>query len=315
MDVADVVRSVVRGLGPRLTDAGPALGLRLAPAPVCGDPTRLAQVGTNLLTNAVKFIPVGGRVAVTTDVVADSVRLTDGDGVPGISDGELPRVFDRYFRGRGSAANDGAVEAANACWGGAPVGSPGRAVEDDAATVPRGSREAGTRAQRHGPLSWVAVLLAGSVCIAVVVAVESVARVPDSGHAALDEWVPWLLPAARLAGDLAAAGDLAGCAVGRVRGSPAAGPPGGGPQHGLLAGLVPRAGGRRRAHCVRCVVAPPPGPWAPESGQAGAFWRIAAIELLVFAITLGRAVGLSRTPAPVHAPTEVESSLPVPSAR
>ncbi|MFC7571321.1 sensor histidine kinase [Klenkia terrae] len=124
VDVADVVRSVVRGLGPRLTDAGPALGLRLAPAPVCGDPTRLAQVGTNLLTNAVKFIPVGGRVAVTTDVVADSVRLTDGDGVPGISDGELPRVFDRYFRGRGSAANDGAVEAANACWGAPRSGRP-----------------------------------------------------------------------------------------------------------------------------------------------------------------------------------------------
>ncbi|CCH87043.1 Copper resistance D protein (fragment) [Modestobacter italicus] len=78
--------------------------------------------------------------------------------------------------------------------------------------VPSGTREAATKAQRHGPLSWVVVLLAGSVCVAVVVAVGSIARVPGSGLAALDEWVPWLLPAARLAGDLAAAATV-GCLV------------------------------------------------------------------------------------------------------
>ena len=135
VDVADVVRSVVAGLGPRLTDAGLTLDPRLAPAPVCGDPTRLAQVVTNLLTNAMKFVPAGGRVTLTTDVVADRVRLTVRDDGPGIPDGELPRVFDRYFRGSGAGANGsgvglavvaalvqahgGAVEAANACGGGA----------------------------------------------------------------------------------------------------------------------------------------------------------------------------------------------------
>lgn len=135
VDVADVVRSVVAGLGPRLTDAGLTLDPRLAPAPVCGDPTRLAQVVTNLLTNAMKFVPAGGRVTVTTDVVADRVRLTVRDDGRGIPDGELPLVFDRYFRGSGAGANGsgvglavvaalvqahgGAVEAANACGGGA----------------------------------------------------------------------------------------------------------------------------------------------------------------------------------------------------
>lgn len=82
--------------------------------------------------------------------------------------------------------------------------------------VPSGTREAATREQRHGPLPWVVVLLAGSVCVAVVVAVGSVARAPGSGLAALDGWVPWLLPAARLAGNLAAAatvGCLAAAAV------------------------------------------------------------------------------------------------------
>jgi putative copper export protein len=54
---------------------------------------------------------------------------------------------------------------------------------------------------------------------------------------------------------------------------------------------------------------------ALASGQAGAFRRIAAVELLVFAVTFGLAVGLSRTPAPVHAPAEIEMSRPAPLAR
>ena len=135
VDVVDVVRSVAAGLGPRLADAGLTLDTRLVPAAVCGDRTRLAQVVTNLLTNAVKFVPAGGRVTISTDVVADQVRLTVRDDGPGIPEGELPRVFDRYFRGSRAAANGsgvglavvaalvaahgGAVEAANGCAGGA----------------------------------------------------------------------------------------------------------------------------------------------------------------------------------------------------
>lgn len=81
-----------------------------------------------------------------------------------------------------------------------------------AGVVPSGTREAATTAQRNGLLPWLVVLLAGSICVAVVVAVGSVARVPGSGLAALDPWVPWLLPAARLVGDLAAAATV-GCLV------------------------------------------------------------------------------------------------------
>ena len=102
--------------------------------------------------------------------------------------------------------------AADTDGAGAPVPPSGRAVEDDAGMVPSGTREAAMKAQRHKALPWVAVLLAGWVCVAVVVAVGSVARVPGSGLAALDGWVPWLLPAARLAGDLAAAATV-GCLV------------------------------------------------------------------------------------------------------
>ena len=156
VDLADVVRSVTVGLQPRLADAGLTLDTRLAFAPVCGDRTRLAQVVTNLLTNAVKFVPAGGRVAVSTEVGADRIRLVVRDDGPGIPDGELPRVFDRYFRGSRARANgsgiglavvaalvqahDGAVDAANAPDGGAVI----------TVSLPSAPPDAGASAVRRG---------------------------------------------------------------------------------------------------------------------------------------------------------------------
>ena len=77
-----------------------------------------------------------------------------------------------------------------------------------AAAVPAPPREARRRA-----LLWVALpAVAAAVCLAVVVAVGSITRVPGSGLPALDVRVSWLLPAARLVGDLAAAATV-GCLV------------------------------------------------------------------------------------------------------
>lgn len=117
VDIADVVRSVTAGLQPRFAEAGLRLDTRLAPAPVYGDRTRLAQVVTNLLanlltnllTNAVKFVPAGGRVTVSTGDDADRVHLIVRDDGPGIPEGELPRVFDRYFRGSRARANGSGI--------------------------------------------------------------------------------------------------------------------------------------------------------------------------------------------------------------
>ena len=109
VDVAEVVRSVVTGLRPGLADAGLALDLRLSPAPVLGDRTRLAQVVSNLLTNTMKFVPAGGRVTITTSVSDDHARMTVRDDGPGIPPDELPRVFDRYFRGASGRANGSGI--------------------------------------------------------------------------------------------------------------------------------------------------------------------------------------------------------------
>lgn len=79
----------------------------LQPAFVYGDPARLHQVITNLLSNAVKFTPPGGRVTVTVSAQDKDVRLVVADTGPGIEADELPRIFDRFWRGRNAANSAG----------------------------------------------------------------------------------------------------------------------------------------------------------------------------------------------------------------
>lgn len=107
-----------------------------------------------------------------------------------------------------------AARPAEATTGRAATRTPacGRSVEDDAGTVGSTTQEATTGDRRHWRLLCTVVLVAAAVCAAVLVAVGSIARVPGSGLAALDVRVSWLLPAARLAGDLAAAATV-GCLV------------------------------------------------------------------------------------------------------
>ena len=64
--------------------------------PVAGDPGRLQQVAWNLLTNAIKFTPAGGRVEVRLAHRGDHVELAVKDTGAGIPDDFLPHVFERF---------------------------------------------------------------------------------------------------------------------------------------------------------------------------------------------------------------------------
>jgi len=63
---------------------------------VLGDPDRLLQVVSNLLSNAMKFTPSGGRVAVRLEPEGPMVRIVVEDSGRGISPELLPYVFDRF---------------------------------------------------------------------------------------------------------------------------------------------------------------------------------------------------------------------------
>ena len=76
--------------------AGPGIEIEaeLVPAVVRGAPERLDRAIGNLLDNALKWTPAGGRIEVRAD--AHGVRV--GDSGPGIADADIPHVFDRFWR-------------------------------------------------------------------------------------------------------------------------------------------------------------------------------------------------------------------------
>ncbi|MNS45779.1 Alkaline phosphatase synthesis sensor protein PhoR [compost metagenome] len=63
---------------------------------VHGDAQRLGQVLNNLLTNALKFTPAGGRVALTASVEGGHIRVEVADTGVGIRADQIPRLFHRF---------------------------------------------------------------------------------------------------------------------------------------------------------------------------------------------------------------------------
>jgi PAS domain S-box-containing protein len=103
LDLRDVVRAAVE----TVTPAADAKGVEIRrgdghPVPITGDAGRLQQVVWNLLTNAVKFTPPGGRVDIVLTETAEAVRLAITDSGTGIAPDLLPFIFERFRQGDSS---------------------------------------------------------------------------------------------------------------------------------------------------------------------------------------------------------------------
>lgn len=82
----------------------------LTPASLTGDPDRIAQVITNLLTNAIRYNHDHGQVVISTRPSDESVILTVSDTGIGIPREHLPHIFERFYRvDRARARKDGGV--------------------------------------------------------------------------------------------------------------------------------------------------------------------------------------------------------------
>jgi signal transduction histidine kinase len=105
--LADVVDRAV-DLYKDVADAkGVALNVTAEEVTVVGDRTRLEQVAANLVDNAVKYTPRDGRVDVEVRKDGEWAVMRVADTGPGIPPDELPRIWDRLFRGDTSRTERG----------------------------------------------------------------------------------------------------------------------------------------------------------------------------------------------------------------
>jgi PAS domain S-box-containing protein len=107
VDLAQVVSAAIETSQPPAVAKSVTMAAHVAAADdmtVIGDADRLQQVLWNLLTNAVKFTPRGGRVEVHAERTATHVELRVSDTGEGIASDFLPHVFDRFRQADASSA-------------------------------------------------------------------------------------------------------------------------------------------------------------------------------------------------------------------
>ena len=108
LDVGGVVRGVLASLRPQIEGKGQTLALALHdPLPaVWGDPDRVAQILTNLISNAHKYTPAGGSIVVGAVPHGNNVRVTVRDTGIGLSPEEQANLFTKFFRATSSVVRE-----------------------------------------------------------------------------------------------------------------------------------------------------------------------------------------------------------------
>lgn len=98
-NIAECVTACIKQLAATKQLQDLHLVVETAPVWVDGDPDRLAQIVINLISNAVKYTPIGGSIRVSTAAEDEYAVLRVEDTGAGISPNLLPRIFDLFVQG------------------------------------------------------------------------------------------------------------------------------------------------------------------------------------------------------------------------
>jgi signal transduction histidine kinase len=99
LDLAEPVRTAAAQVGPLFREKGIELSVDLRPVAAQADSERVGQVVVNLLSNAVKHTRRGGRVSISLRRSGPWGIIEVSDSGRGISEADLPKVFERFYRG------------------------------------------------------------------------------------------------------------------------------------------------------------------------------------------------------------------------
>jgi two-component system phosphate regulon sensor histidine kinase PhoR len=100
VDLPETIRGIALDWAARTAKKGVTLDLAVAPdlPPLTADPLRLEQIFSNLLDNALKHTPPGGRIAIQVSRSGDFILLCVEDNGAGIPPADLPHIFERFYR-------------------------------------------------------------------------------------------------------------------------------------------------------------------------------------------------------------------------
>ncbi len=107
VELTALVAEAVSLLRTRTERAGVTVECKSPPLEVMADRPSLLRIVSNLLDNATKWSPPGGTVHVEFRDEGDAVALSVRDEGPGIAEQEIPRVFERFYKGDVSRADSG----------------------------------------------------------------------------------------------------------------------------------------------------------------------------------------------------------------
>lgn len=110
VDVAELLTAVQAAYAPQAEEQHIAIEVQAEPGlhfPL--DAARIRQVLNNLVSNALRYTPEGGKIVLAAEVVNGRLQLTVTDSGKGIPPDDLPYVFDRFYRGD-KARTEGAGE-------------------------------------------------------------------------------------------------------------------------------------------------------------------------------------------------------------